>query len=151
MLVPVDNLFPAASPWDALLFSYTTKVVWLSNAVASFEPGDLPILPAYLRATVNYSKMKQGLREIHLHLGSWRPKPRSGWSLAYRLVRLNGVDLLLVVVLGVASSVLVYTPALFLQRFVAYLEVDVSRENTEWGWFYAIGLFTASVVQYLGE
>lgn len=117
----------------------------------SFEPGDLPILPAYLRATVNYANIKQAMRELHLRLGSWRPKPRSGWSLGYQLVRLNIADLLVVVILATASSILVYTPALFLQRFVAYLEVDVSRETTAWGWFYATGLFAANVVNFLGE
>ncbi|KAF9459133.1 multidrug resistance-associated ABC transporter [Collybia nuda] len=139
----------AASPWDALLFSYSTKVVWLSNVVRSFEPGDLPIIPAYLRATVNYAKMRKGLQEIHLQLGSWRPKPGSGWSLGYQLLRLNSGDLLAVLVLGSTSAVLVYTPALVLQRFIAYLEVDESREDTAWGWFYVIALFAVNVVNFI--
>ncbi|KAF8888602.1 hypothetical protein BD779DRAFT_451345 [Infundibulicybe gibba] len=35
-----------ASPWDTLLFSYTTKVVWLGNLASGLEIGDLPVAPA---------------------------------------------------------------------------------------------------------
>jgi hypothetical protein len=150
MTLVADRPPTAASPWQVLLFSYTTKVVWLGNVAKTFEPGDLPIVTANLRATFNYAKMKQGMREIHLSLGNWRPKPGSGWSLGYRLVRLNIVDLSLVLILAVASATLVYTPTLFLQQFIAYLEIDESRADTAWGWFYVTGLFTANVVNFIG-
>jgi hypothetical protein len=90
------------------------------------------------------------MREIHLRIGSWQPKPGSGWALAHRLVRLNARDITIMVCLSVVSAFLFYTPAMFLRKFIAYLEVDKARENTGWGGFYVVGLFAANVVTYLG-
>ncbi|KAJ6566578.1 hypothetical protein B0H19DRAFT_1257781 [Mycena capillaripes] len=59
----VAHLDSGASPWDILFFSYTTKVVMLGNAAASFEIGDLPILTVDMRATFHVCKLGQG------HLG----------------------------------------------------------------------------------
>jgi hypothetical protein len=91
------------------------------------------------------------MRDIHLRVGSWRPKPGSGWALAYRLLRLNARDMAMLVFFAVLTSVLFYTPAMFLRKFLAYLEVDKARENTGWGWFYVIGFFAALVVTELGK
>lgn len=84
-----------ASVWDTLLFSYTTKVVMLGNTAETLNIGDLPIVPADMRATSNY--------------------------------------------------------AIFLQRLVAYLEVDSERTNIRWGWVHVFGLFMANAGTYLGE
>ncbi|KIM46655.1 hypothetical protein M413DRAFT_440257 [Hebeloma cylindrosporum] len=137
------------SPWDILLFSYTTKVVWLGNIAESLEIGDLPIVPANMRATYNYARMKKALREINLRVFSWRPTPGSGWLLAYRLIRLNRVPFTAELLLAAVSAVLFYSPPFFLQKLVKYLEVDPQREQKGWGWVFVLGLFFANVISFL--
>ena len=139
------------SPWDILLFSYTTKVVWLGNLAESLEIGDLPIVTADMRATYNYARMKKALREINLRVFSWSPTPGSGWLLAYRLVRLNYVAFTAELLLAAVSAVLYYSPPFFLQKLVKYLEVDPQREQPGWGWVFVLGLFFANVVSFIGK
>ena len=91
------------------------------------------------------------MREVQLRVGHWRPRPGSGWSLSYRLLRLNWLVMTAMMALAAVTAVLFYAPALFLRQFVAYLEVDKDRENTGWGWFYVIGIFVANAVTYLGK
>ncbi|EKM77362.1 hypothetical protein AGABI1DRAFT_130448 [Agaricus bisporus var. burnettii JB137-S8] len=138
-----------ASVWDILLFSYTTKVVMLGNTAETLNIGDLPIVPADMRATSNYAAMKRAIRGVGLRIGSWSPKPGSGWGLAYRLVKLNTVPLTAELLLASISAILFYTPAIFLQRLVAYLEVDSERTNIRWGWVHVFGLFMANAGTYL--
>ena len=146
-----DETFSDSSPWDTLLFSYTTKVVWLGNIAESLDIGDLPIVPTNMRATYNYSKMKKTIRDVKLRIFSWSPKPGSGWLLAYRLLRLNHVAFTAELLLAAVSAVLFYAPPLFLQKLVAFLEVDPLRENKGWGWVFVIGLFAANALSFLGE
>ena len=138
-----------ASPWDILLFSYTTKVVWLGNIAESLDIGDLPIVPRSIRATYNYAQMRKALREIKLKIFSWSPAQGTGWHLIWRLMHLNHVMLLVVLSLAAISAVLFYTPALFLRKFVEYLEIDRNREDKGWGWVYVIGLFVTNVLVFL--
>jgi hypothetical protein len=133
------------------LFSYTTKVVNLGNISSSLEIGDLPIVPANMRSTFNYVRMRQAMRNIKLRIRNWRPKTGSGWDLAYRLMRVNAVSLIAQLSLASVSAVLYYAPALFLRWFVAYLEADRNREDTGWGWVYVVGLFATNVASYLGK
>ncbi|EDR07940.1 multidrug resistance-associated ABC transporter [Laccaria bicolor S238N-H82] len=135
----------SASAWDTLLFSYTTKVVWLGNIATTLDIGDLPIVPGNMRATFNYTRMKKAMREIQPRIF----RVGSGWGLGYRLVRLNSFAFLVELVLASVSAVLFYAPALFLQKLVEYLEIDRNRENAGWGWVYAIGLFSANAVGFL--
>ncbi|KAK2461264.1 hypothetical protein APHAL10511_006791 [Amanita phalloides] len=132
-----------------LLFSYATKVVWLGNVAESLDIGDLPIVPGYVRATRNFSKMRQAIRGVHLHIGSWRPKLGSGWNMIYRLLRANYSALLLEAVLSMVSAGLYYLPTVFLQRLLRYFEVDPNRENSGWGWAYVIGLIGANVATHI--
>ena len=134
-----------------MLFSYTTKVVWLGNIAESLDIGDLPIVPASMRATYNYARMRKALREIKLKIFSWSPALGTGWHLIWRLIRLNFVILLMVFILAAISAVLFYTPALFLRKFVQYLEVDRNRENKGWGWVYVVGLFATNVLVFLSK
>ncbi|GLB42389.1 putative atp-binding cassette transporter [Lyophyllum shimeji] len=138
-----------ASIYQLLLFSYTTKVVWLGNIATSLETADLPIVPASMRATFNYSKMKRGMRDIRLRIGNWSPKRGNGWEMGYRLVRLNLASITLMLSLAATSAVMFYTPALFLQQFVRYLEVDTERRDMGWGWVYVTGLFASNAITYL--
>ncbi|GJE85249.1 multidrug resistance-associated ABC transporter [Phanerochaete sordida] len=135
-----------ASVWDTLLFSYTTKVVMLGYTSESLEIGDLPILPASMRATYIFASMRAAMTKWPLRIGRWRPAPGSGWQLIYRLVRNNGAALTVLLFLAAVAAVLFYAPAFFLQRVVAYLEADPGRTDRGWGWVFCAGLFCSNAV-----
>src|ERR1700729_4476838 len=112
-----------ASIWATLLFSYTTKVVMLGYTSASLEIGDLPIVPADMRATTNFQLMKAALRTpiamVSIPFSSHRLfsfKKGSGWELLCKLVRLNKVIIGAEIALAAVTAVLFYTPAFFLQK-----------------------------------
>ncbi|KAL4260343.1 ATP-binding cassette transporter C [Pleurotus pulmonarius] len=138
-----------ASSWDTLLFSYTTKVVMLGNVAESLDIGDLPIVPSNMRATVNYTTMKNALRNIKAQFRRWKPKPGSGWALFYRLCRINAGPIGMEIGLAVIAAVLFYCPAIFLRQFIQYLELDPLREDKGWGWVYVVGLFSSNAIAYL--
>ena len=144
-------LFKGASALEHLLFSYTTKVVWLGNVAASLEVGDLPIVPADIRATVNYSDMKRAMHEVRLRIGRWSPRPGSGWGLGYRILKLNIFVITVMLSLAAASACLFYVPAFFLNLFVLYLENDEARQDTRWGWVYVAGLFFSNALTFLSK
>jgi len=123
----------------------------LGNIATSLEIGDLPIVPADMRATFNYSIMKKAMREVKLRFRTWRPRPGSGWELGYRLLRVNWLVFTAELVLAAISAVLFYAPAFFLRNLVAYLEVDKYREDRGWGWVYVIGLFFANALSFISE
>ena len=133
------------SPWDIVLFSYTTKVVMLGYTSESLEIGDLPILNGTMRATSLFSRMRAAMRKYRLRIA----RPGSGWNLFYRIMRVNTRTLAVQISLVVVSAVLFYTPALFLQRLVHYLEEDPERKNPAWGWVYCAGLFGFNAFTYL--
>ncbi|KAL5499202.1 hypothetical protein ACEPAH_1720 [Sanghuangporus vaninii] len=133
------------SPWDVVLFSYTTKVVMLGHISESLEIGDLPVLSGRMRATSLFSRMRAAMRNYCLRVA----RPGSGWNLGYRVVRVNSQTLIAQTALVVVSAVLFYTPALFLQRLVHYLETDPERKNPAWGWVYCAGLFGFNALTYL--
>lgn len=99
---------------------------------------------------MNYAMMRKAMREVKLRIFSWTPKPGSGWLLAYRLVRLNSLGLITELLLASVSAVLFYAPPFFLQKLVAFLEVDPLRENKGWGWVYVIGIFASNAIGFLG-
>lgn len=121
----------------------------LGNVAQSLEIGDLPILPANMRAAFNYSKMKKCLRHINLRVGSWTPRSGSGALLAYRLLRVNLLVLVALHVIAAVTAVLFYGPHFFLQKFLKYLEDDPKREATGWGWVWVIAIFSINLVHYL--
>ncbi|KZO97554.1 multidrug resistance-associated ABC transporter [Calocera viscosa TUFC12733] len=136
-----------------LLFSYTTPVVMLGYTSESLEIRDLPIVPADMRATSIYSTMRRAMRAVRLRriplFGAWKPSPGSGWDLMYRILRVNVTAFVIQIILASVSAVLYYAPALFLQRLIAYLEMDPGREDTRWGWVYALGLFLSNSINFL--
>ncbi|EMD35635.1 hypothetical protein CERSUDRAFT_85574 [Gelatoporia subvermispora B] len=138
-----------ASIWDMLLFSYTTKVVMLGNTSESLEIGDLPIVPANMRATVTFAAMRAALRRWKLKIGPWRPKPGSGWELGYQIVRVNLPLMSVVIALSAIAAVLFYVPPFFVQRTILYLENDPERENRGWGWVFCAGLFFSDAISQL--
>lgn len=140
----------SASPWDVLMFSYTTKVVWLGYTAQSLEIGDLPIVPYDMRAAFNYTRMRQAIRKWKLKIFSWSPTPGSGWSLVYTLLRVNWLAFLAEFLLAAVSACLFYLPAFFMKGFISYLEVDPFRVEKEWGWFYVFGLFMSNAISFLG-
>ncbi|KAH7096201.1 multidrug resistance-associated ABC transporter [Auriculariales sp. MPI-PUGE-AT-0066] len=140
----------SCSVWDIFLFSYTTKVVWLGYTSESLEIGDLPIVPADMRATTIYQSMRLAMRNVRLP-GGWHPAVGSGWALLYRLAAANKGMLALEFLLAAVCAVLFYSPAFFLQRLVRYLELNGTAEQADraWGWFYCAGLFGANAITYL--
>ena len=149
MKINAHLISAGASVWDYLLFSYTTKVVMLGYTSESLEIGDLPILESAMRATAIYSLMRSALHRFHLRVGSWRPTPGSGAELLYRLARVNGGELVLVIVLAMVCAVLFYLPAIFLQRVVRYIEVDPLRESKGWGLVFCVGLFVSNALTHI--
>ncbi|KAF8627345.1 hypothetical protein AX15_004416 [Amanita polypyramis BW_CC] len=137
------------SPLSSILFSHTTKVVWLGNVAESLDIGDLPIVAGNMRATFNFSKMRQAMRGLGLRVRSWKPNPGSGWEVAYWLMKVNSDVLAVELVLAAIVAVLYYLPAIFMQRLIAYFEVDPNRENRSWGWVYVIGVISTNVVTHL--
>ncbi|EPQ52340.1 multidrug resistance-associated ABC transporter [Gloeophyllum trabeum ATCC 11539] len=138
-----------ASIWDTLLFSYTTKVVMLGNVSESLDIGDLPIVPADMRAVNLFARMRATLRAVKLRIGKWTPKPGSGWELGYRLLRVNAGPLALQISLAAISACLFYAPAYFLRKLVNYLEVDPERQNRGWGFAYCAGLSFVTAILYI--
>ncbi|KAI8972894.1 ATP-binding cassette transporter [Trametes punicea] len=140
-----DNVcgITSASVLDVLLFSYTTKVVMLGNTSESLEIGDLPIVPADMRATTIFARMRAAMRRWKLRVGSWRPRPGSGIELGYRLLRVNAGTLAVVIALASVCAVLFYVPAYFLKRVVQYLEVDHARDYRGWGFVFCAALFAS--------
>ncbi|KAJ7204719.1 multidrug resistance-associated ABC transporter [Mycena pura] len=137
------------SPWDMLFFSYTTQVVMLGNTAESLEIGDLPIVPANMRATSNYAAMKAAMRRVKLRLWSWKPTPGSGVLLAYRILRVNIYGLTAQFLLAATAAVLFYAPPFFLRLLLTYLENDPNRKDTSWGWVWVFSLISTNVVSYL--
>ncbi len=148
-----DNVssITGASVWDILYFNYTTRIVTLANTCASFELGDLPIVPGDIRAIALFAGMRTAMRKWRLRIGSWQPKPGSGWELAYILIRANTSVLCSVVGLTMVSSVLFYAPAFFMRGLVRYLEADPERINWGWGWMYCAGMFFGSFICQLSK
>lgn len=144
----IDNV--GCSVWSYLLFSYTTKVVWLGNVAESLDIGDLPVVPGDTRATYNFSRMRQAMRSIRLSPRSWRPKPGSGWKTGHQLLRVNAGVLLIEIILAALSAVFCYVPTIFLQRLIHYFEADPTRTDTSWGWAYVFGMVGSNIINHLG-
>ncbi len=104
-----------------------------------------------MRATFNYDAMRRAMRTVSLRFFSWNPKPGSGWQLSWKLVRLNYLVLTAEISLAAASALLFYSPAFFLRRLVAYLEVNPGREEKGWGWVYVVGLFVTNATMFLSK
>src|SRR5882762_6925540 len=125
----------------------------LGHTSASLEIGDLPILPANMRATSLFKCMRSALRLqvpfpsfhrfLKIHKGS-------GWELLWRLARLNKGVFVAEILLSVAAAVFYYGPAFFLQKLVKYLENDPERHDPKWGLLWALGLFAFNCFSYLG-
>ncbi|KAJ7666515.1 P-loop containing nucleoside triphosphate hydrolase protein [Mycena rosella] len=127
---------------------------WLGHIVlllhVSLEIGDLPLMPAQLRATVNYDALKKAVRERNLSFWSWRPRPGSGATLAYQLFHSNLLGITAEAALTVLAALLYYTPPICLNKLIQYLEGDPNRDDTAWGWFWVAALFAANAVSSLG-
>jgi hypothetical protein len=139
------------SIWGMLMFSYATKVVWLSNVAESLDIGDLPIVPRNMRAAYNYARTRRALRESQFRVFRWKPQPGSGWNLVYTLFRLNLHAFIAEVLLAISSAFLFYSPAFFIRLLIRYLESDPKREKPGWGWVYIFGLLMAYCILYLGK
>ncbi|KAF7983210.1 hypothetical protein HWV62_23484 [Athelia sp. TMB] len=131
-----------ASVLSYLTFSYTTCVVMLGHQALSLEIGDLPILPANMRATGAYASMRRALLRASQNKGN-------GWALGRTLVRLNAPDFITLILLACVVAVLFYAPAFFLQKLVQYVEDDPMREDRRWGWVFVVGLLVVNATGHL--
>ncbi|KAF9479792.1 multidrug resistance-associated ABC transporter [Pholiota conissans] len=138
-----------SSPLGMLFFSYTTKVIQLGNTASSIDIGDLPILPANMRASYNYAKMTQAMRSISSRFFLWTIPDDRGLLLGWKLIRLNHVIFSALFVLSAILPFTAYIPPLFLRLLVSFLEADPKREDISWGWVYVIGLFFGHAFAYL--
>ncbi|EIW74375.1 P-loop containing nucleoside triphosphate hydrolase protein [Coniophora puteana RWD-64-598 SS2] len=107
------------------------------SAQSGFEIVDLPVLPLSMRASYLYTRMRRAVTTT-------TTKPGSGWSLGWRLVRVNVGAVVVLLVLTAVSAVLRYMPALFVEHIVGYLESDPERKDRRLGWTYALGLAVAT-------
>lgn len=80
----------------------------------------------------------------------WKPRPGSGWQVGIRLFKLNSFVILMEIALAAFVAVLVYVPAFFLKRLIAYLETDPERLHIQWGILFALGLFVGGIAHTLG-
>lgn len=133
-----DNVcgLPGTSVIDYLFFRYVTRVVQLGTSV-SVEIGDLPILPAKMRATYQFFRMRTNLRANPL-------KP--GWDLAWRLISVNKLAFTAEVILAVAAAPMWFGSPFFVRKLIAYLEDDPDRLDQGWGWVYALGQFASLII-----
>jgi hypothetical protein len=127
---------PGTSVIDYLFFRYVTRVVQLGSSV-SVEIGDLPILPAKMRATYQFYRMRMNLRASPL-------KP--GWDLAWRLISVNKLAFGAEVMLAVAAAPMWFGSPFFVRKLIAYLEDDPDRLDKGWGWVYALGQFASLII-----
>jgi hypothetical protein len=97
--------------YPAILIYDQSRLAWKYRRKPDI--GDLPIVPASMRATYNYARRRKALREIKLKIFSWSPAPGNGWHLIWRLIRLNYVILLVVLSLVAISFALSFAPAFF--------------------------------------
>ncbi|KAJ7641019.1 multidrug resistance-associated ABC transporter [Roridomyces roridus] len=124
------------SIWSFLFFSYSTKVIMLGNTAASLEIGDLPILTADMRATIQYAAMRAWSAGHR-----WRPKIGSGWALASQLIAVNRAALAGVMVFAVFAGGGFYLPPFIMSCLLRYLEEDPERREKRWGVVWVVCLF----------
>jgi hypothetical protein len=148
----------------------TLAVVTLAGSSETLDVQDLPIVPSRLRAMPLFQRFR---REYGSTQKSRSRKRGSGWTVLYKVFRANlalfitrassnsSCFSLLQALIGFEcarsseallasiTAVLYYGPALFIQRFVAYLEQDPTRKEPRWGWIYAFGLFAVSAVNLI--
>ncbi|KAG1745260.1 P-loop containing nucleoside triphosphate hydrolase protein [Suillus lakei] len=127
---------PGTSVIDYLFFRYVTRVVQLGSSV-SVEIGDLPILPAKMRATYQFFRMRMNLRANPL-------KP--GWDLAWRLISVNKVAFGAEIILAAAAAPMWFGSPFFVRKLIAYMEDDPDRLDKGWGWVYALGQFASLII-----
>ncbi|KIJ61804.1 hypothetical protein HYDPIDRAFT_183028 [Hydnomerulius pinastri MD-312] len=136
-----DNVsqLTGASVISYILFNFATPVVKLGQGDA-LEIGDLPIVPANMRATYQFDKMRKALRARAL---------RPGWDLAWRLVKANWVAFGTELLLAAVAAPLWYASPFFLRKLITYLESDPLREDRSWGWVFATGQLVSTALVHL--
>ena len=127
---------PGASVVDYLWFRYVTRVVQLGSS-DSVEIGDLPILPATMRATYQFFRMR-----MNLHAKPLKP----GWDLAWRLLSINKLGFLIESLLAASAAPMWFASPFFVRKLIAYLEGDPDRLDRGWGWVYALAQFASLVI-----
>jgi hypothetical protein len=120
----------------------------LGSTAESLEIGDLPIVPADMRATTLFSGMRQTMRHVNLG-GKWKPAVGSGWETVWRLAVLNKVAFSIQISLAAVSALLFYAPAYFLQKLVEFMENEPG--DIRWGLVFCFALFGVNALLFLGK
>ena len=139
----------------------------LGVTAESLEIGDLPIATANMRATTLYHRMRMAMQRVKLRPltilpaflfearrgWQWNPRNGSGWTLMYRLAKVNSVALIIHISLTIVCSLFPYASPFFLRRLVQFLEVNKSGgiNDIRWGWVYCAGIFLSNVFHFLSE
>ncbi|KAH8810334.1 multidrug resistance-associated ABC transporter [Flagelloscypha sp. PMI_526] len=151
----VDYINVTGTSWvsimDYLMFSYTSKVIELGNTAESVEIGDLPVLPAKMRATSSYHVITRALIRWPkwTTFFGWSPNAGSGYNLAYTIINANRTILLVEILIAAASGGLFYIPTIFMRMVISYIETDPEREQLSWGVVYVVGVFLSNVIMFL--
>ena len=125
-----------ASVIGFLWFRYVTRVVQLGRS-DSVEIGDLPILPATMRATYQFYRMRMNLRANAL---------KSGWDLAWRLISVNQFAFAVQMILAALAAPMWFASPFFVRKLIAYLEGDPERLDRGWGWVFTLGQFASLII-----
>ena len=142
--------YPHHDEVQSVLLTQSIKVVMLGSTTESLEIGDLPIVSFDMRATHLFRRMRNAMKNIKPVMLGWKPRPGSGWQVGIRLFKLNSFVILMEIALAAFVAVLVYVPAFFLKRLIAYLETDPERLHIQWGILFALGLFVGGIAHTLG-
>lgn len=127
-----------------MLFSYTGELIERAKVNDSMDVWDLPILPANLRAVVNYMWFKKAYGHPTRRLGKWE-----GYNLLIKLAKVNKWLLFAQCGLAAITGVMYYAPHLLLRYFLTYLENDPTRAHPAWGWVFALGILVSNLFIYL--
>ncbi|KAF9460036.1 multidrug resistance-associated ABC transporter [Collybia nuda] len=130
-----------ASIFGSLFFSYITNVFMLGTSPVAIEISDLPILPADMRAAMNFIMLKKALNKATLRF------PASpGLKLAFCLVQANWQVFLEIQILATIVVPIYYGPAFFIRKLLAHLEAHKEKEDLPLGLILALGLFFANAL-----
>ncbi|WVQ79183.1 hypothetical protein IAT38_001279 [Cryptococcus sp. DSM 104549] len=129
-----------------LLFSYATDIIKKGYKADSMDVWDLPILPASLRALVQFRDMRKAYGKPKKRLGRME-----GYNLLIKLAKVNSGLLWAQTILAASTAVGYYLPHYLLKLFINFLENDPTRSEPAWGWLLCFGLFVSNALIYVAS
>ncbi|WVQ74986.1 hypothetical protein IAR50_004594 [Cryptococcus sp. DSM 104548] len=129
-----------------LLFGYATGVIRKGYVSEGMDVWDLPIMPATLRALVQFQRMTKAYGQRKARLGKME-----GYNLLLVLAKVNYGLLIAQSVLATATAFGYYLPHYLLKLFINFLENDPTRSEPAWGWLLCFGLFTSNALIFIAS